>query len=114
MNITAIDWAIVVGYFALSTVIGFIFTKRGGESLEEYFLSGRQVPWWLAGAAMVATTFRRRYAARRDGTRGREGSRRQLAVVEHGHERNAHRVLLRPAVAPCTRDDGRGVRRDPL
>ena len=57
MNISAIDWAIVVGYFALSTVIGFIFTKRGGESLEEYFLSGRQVPWWLAGAAMVATTF---------------------------------------------------------
>ena len=57
MNITAIDWAIVLAYFALSTVIGFIFTKRGGESLEEYFLSGRQVPWWLAGAAMVATTF---------------------------------------------------------
>ena len=57
MNITAIDWAIVVGYFALSTVIGFIFTKRGSESLEEYFLSGRRVPWWLAGAAMVATTF---------------------------------------------------------
>jgi SSS family solute:Na+ symporter len=57
MNLTAIDWAIVVGYFALSTFIGFIFTKRGGESLEEYFLSGRQVPWWLAGAAMVATTF---------------------------------------------------------
>jgi len=57
MNITAIDWAIVVAYFALSTVIGFIFTKRGGESLDEYFLSGRQVPWWLAGAAMVATTF---------------------------------------------------------
>jgi SSS family solute:Na+ symporter len=57
MNITAIDWAIVIAYFALSTVIGFIFTKRGGESLDEYFLSGRQVPWWLAGAAMVATTF---------------------------------------------------------
>ena len=57
MNITAIDWAIVVGYFALSTLIGFIFTKRGSESLEEYFLSGRRVPWWLAGAAMVATTF---------------------------------------------------------
>ena len=57
MNITAVDWAIVLAYFALSTVIGFIFTKRGGESLEEYFLSGRQVPWWLAGAAMVATTF---------------------------------------------------------
>ena len=57
MNITAIDWAIVAAYFVLSTVIGLIFTKRGGESLEEYFISGRQVPWWLAGAAMVATTF---------------------------------------------------------
>ena len=57
MTFTAVDWAIVVAYFLLSTVIGFIFTKRGGESLEEYFVSGRQVPWWLAGAAMVATTF---------------------------------------------------------
>jgi solute:Na+ symporter, SSS family len=57
MTLSVIDWAIVFGYFALSTVIGFLFTKRGGESLDEYFLSGRQVPWWLAGAAMVATTF---------------------------------------------------------
>ena len=57
MNLTLIDWLIVAGYFALSTFIGFLFTKRGGESLDEYFLSGRQVPWWLAGAAMVATTF---------------------------------------------------------
>src|SRR5215210_7939784 len=57
MNITAIDWAIVAAYFLLSTVIGLMFTKRGGESLNEYFLSGRSVPWWLAGASMVATTF---------------------------------------------------------
>ena len=57
MNLTTVDWLIVAAYFLLSTVIGFIFTKRGGESLDEYFLSGRQVPWWLAGAAMVATTF---------------------------------------------------------
>jgi Na+/proline symporter len=57
MNISAIDWAIVAGYFLLSTGIGLLFTKRGGESLDEYFLSGRQVTWWLAGASMVATTF---------------------------------------------------------
>jgi SSS family solute:Na+ symporter len=57
MKLTAIDWAIVAAYFALSTGIGFYFTKRGGESLTEYFLSGRDVPWWLAGASMVATTF---------------------------------------------------------
>jgi SSS family solute:Na+ symporter len=57
MNISAIDWAIVASYFLLSTGIGLLFTKRGGESLDEYFLSGRQVTWWLAGASMVATTF---------------------------------------------------------
>jgi SSS family solute:Na+ symporter len=57
MNLSAIDWAIVFGYFALSTGIGIRFTKKGGESIEEYFLSGRNVSWWLAGASMVATTF---------------------------------------------------------
>src|SRR5687768_1188853 len=57
MTLTAADWAIVVGYFVLTTVVGLMFTKRGGESLNEYFLSGRSVPWWLAGFSMVATTF---------------------------------------------------------
>ena len=57
MHLTAIDWAIVVAYFALSAGIGVAFTKKGGESLEEYFISGRNVSWWLAGASMVATTF---------------------------------------------------------
>jgi len=57
MTLSVIDWAIVVAYFVLSAGIGFAFTKRGGESLSEYFISGRQVPWWLAGASMVATTF---------------------------------------------------------
>ncbi len=57
MALTAIDWAIVAAYFLLSIGIGLYFTKLGGESLSEYFLSGRQVTWWLAGASMVATTF---------------------------------------------------------
>jgi Na+/proline symporter len=57
MNLTAIDWAIVIAYFALSMGIGLYFTKKGGENIEEYFLSGRNVSWWLAGASMVATTF---------------------------------------------------------
>ncbi|GAC1649321.1 MAG: Na+:solute symporter [Gemmatimonadaceae bacterium] len=57
MNLSVIDWAIVAGYFALSTGVGLLFTKKGGESLDQYFLSGRNVSWWLAGASMVATTF---------------------------------------------------------
>ena len=57
MKLTLIDWAIVAGYFALSTGVGLYFTRRGGASLSEYFLSGRAAPWWLAGVSMVATTF---------------------------------------------------------
>ncbi|MBA3343468.1 MAG: Na+:solute symporter [Gemmatimonadaceae bacterium] len=57
MTLSVIDWAIVAAYFLLSTVIGLMFTRKGGESLNEYFLSGRNVSWWLAGASMVATTF---------------------------------------------------------
>src|SRR5438477_1694798 len=57
MAISAIDWAIVAAYFLLSTGIGLVFTKKGGESLSEYFISGRKVSWWLAGTSMVATTF---------------------------------------------------------
>src|SRR6266849_1990717 len=57
MAISPLDWAIVAAYFLFCTVIGLYFTKRGGQSLDQYFLSGRQAPWWLAGTAMVATTF---------------------------------------------------------
>src|SRR5687767_9330328 len=57
MTLNAADWAIIAGYFVLTTVVGLIFTKKGSESTSEYFLSGRSVPWWLAGFSMVATTF---------------------------------------------------------
>ena len=57
MTLTAVDWAIVAAYFLFTAAIGFYFTRRGSESLSEYFISGRKVSWWLAGASMVATTF---------------------------------------------------------
>jgi solute:Na+ symporter, SSS family len=63
MHLTAIDWTIVVAYFAMSAGIGLAFAKKGGESLEEYFISGRQVSWWLAGASMVATPRTRRWSS---------------------------------------------------
>ncbi len=56
-TVSPIDWAIVAAYFLLCTALGLYFTKRGSESLDQYFLSGRQASWWLAGTAMVATTF---------------------------------------------------------
>jgi SSS family solute:Na+ symporter len=57
MTLTALDGAIVAAYFLVSIGIGMKFTKKGGESLEEYFVAGRRVSWWLAGSAMIATTF---------------------------------------------------------
>jgi Na+/proline symporter len=57
MTLTAIDWAVVVAFFALNFGIGLYYARRGGKSLGEFFLSGRSVPWWLAGISMVATTF---------------------------------------------------------
>src|SRR5947209_16199586 len=54
---TALDWAIVLVYFAASAAIGVAFAERAGTNLEEFFLSGRDLPWWMAGTSMVATTF---------------------------------------------------------
>jgi Na+/proline symporter len=54
---TTLDWAIVAVYFVASAAIGILYAQRAGESMEEFFLSGRALPWWLAGTSMVATTF---------------------------------------------------------
>ncbi|MBN1632598.1 MAG: Na+:solute symporter [Ignavibacteria bacterium] len=52
-----IDWVIVFLYFVFSFFIGFYFYKRASGSTEDFFLSGRKFPWYLAGLSMVATTF---------------------------------------------------------
>ncbi len=57
MTLSAADYAVIIGFFAINLGIGLYFARRGGTSLGEFFLSGRNVPWWLAGISMVATTF---------------------------------------------------------
>jgi Na+/proline symporter len=57
MQLQWIDWVVVAVYAVVTLVIGLVFTKRAGRSLEQYFLSGRKLPWWLLGTSMVATTF---------------------------------------------------------
>lgn len=52
-----LDYAVIVSYFILVFVIGLAVSRRGSASTEDYFLSGRKLPWWLAGLSMVATTF---------------------------------------------------------
>src|SRR5712692_8223560 len=57
MRLTIIDWLVIGAYFALNIGIGFYYKSRASKSISEFFLSGRNVPWWLAGTSMVATTF---------------------------------------------------------
>jgi Na+/proline symporter len=57
VTLTFVDWAVVALYFAFNLAIGFYYKSRAGSSVNEFFLSGRNVPWWLAGTSMVATTF---------------------------------------------------------
>lgn len=57
MNVTALDWGIIAAFFIISLLIGLFTAKSAGSSAKEFFLSGRNMPWWLLGVSMVATTF---------------------------------------------------------
>jgi len=57
MTLTFTDWFVIAAYFALNLAIGLYYMRRARGSTTEFFLSGRDVPWWLAGTSMVATTF---------------------------------------------------------
>ena len=57
MQLSTFDWSIIIGFFILSIIIGIIASKKAGESYSDFFLSGRNMPWWLLGFSMVATTF---------------------------------------------------------
>ena len=57
MQLSFLDWSIIGLYFLLSTAIAVYYSRRAGKSMTEFFLSGRNLPWWIAGTTMVATTF---------------------------------------------------------
>jgi SSS family solute:Na+ symporter len=57
MTLAPLDWAVLAFYFVVSLAIGLFFTRRASRSTAEFFISGRNLPWWLAGTSMVATSF---------------------------------------------------------
>jgi len=57
VQLTWLDWLYIALYFALNGAIGLYYRARAGKNVDEFFLSGRNIPWWLAGTSMVATTF---------------------------------------------------------
>jgi Na+/proline symporter len=57
MNLSSLDWVIIFAFFAFTMLIGLWASKKAGRSTKDFFLSGRDMPWWLLGVSMVATTF---------------------------------------------------------
>jgi SSS family solute:Na+ symporter len=57
MKLQLIDWVIVLVTLLICFIPALFFGKRAGKNTSEFFVSGRAVPWWLAGLSMVATTF---------------------------------------------------------
>ena len=57
MTFTFLDWLAIAGYLLITLLLGLYFRRSSGKSTEDYFVSGRNASWWLAGTSMVATTF---------------------------------------------------------
>ncbi len=57
MQLDLLDWIVIGIYLLITTAIGFWFTSRAGKSMEDYFLAGRSLPWWIAGTSIAATWF---------------------------------------------------------
>ena len=57
MQLSTLDYTLIIGFFSLVLIIGIVVSKRSGKDTTEFFLSGRSMPWWLLGFSMVATTF---------------------------------------------------------
>jgi len=57
MTLSTFDWAIIAVYFLFVLIVGIMVSKKAGSSVTEFFLSGRNMSWWILGVSMVATTF---------------------------------------------------------
>ena len=57
MTLSSLDWTIIGAYFALSLIVGLWVSRQAGKDTKSFFLAGRNMPWWLLGVSMVATTF---------------------------------------------------------
>ena len=74
MFLTPLDWLVLTVILSIPVCISLRYYRRAGPNVGQFFLSGRDLPWWLAGTSMVATHIRGRHPAR--GDRSRRGQRR--------------------------------------
>ncbi len=57
ITLSTLDLILIFSFFTLTLIIGIVVSKKSGKNTSEFFLSGRNMPWWLLGLSMVATTF---------------------------------------------------------
>lgn len=57
MELAVADWIVIAVFLGITLFIGLYFSKKAGQDMDSFFLGGRNLPWWIAGTSMVATTF---------------------------------------------------------
>jgi len=57
MKLSGIDWGVIAVYLALTAGAGLWFSRRAQQSVDDYFVGGRRLPWWLSGVSMIASAF---------------------------------------------------------
>ena len=57
MGLELLDWAVIIGYMVLSIVIAFFIAKHKSKNITDFFVAGRNLPWWLLGTSIAATWF---------------------------------------------------------
>ena len=94
MPLTWTDWIVIAGYLLINLAIGIYYRRRASGNTEEFFISGRNVSWWLAGTSMVATTFAADTPLFVSGRDCNAGNRGQLDLVDLMPGRHADGILL--------------------
>ncbi len=105
MRLTPVDWAIIAAYFFFNIGIGLYYKSRAGKNMSEFFLSGRNVPWWLAGTSMVATIFAADTPLVVTGLVARNSIAGNWLWWNNGRERHAHGIPVCAVVAAIRSDN---------
>ncbi len=57
MNLNYLDWISISIYICLVLYLGIFLSKKSIDSVSDFFTANKEIPWWLSGISMVATTF---------------------------------------------------------
>jgi hypothetical protein len=94
MILETLDWIIIASFLLLSLYIGLKYKNQGSSSLDSFFLGGRNLPWYIAGMSMVATTFAADTPLAVTELVAKKRNFIQLDLVEFFNWRNAYHLLF--------------------